>query len=237
MATPTVYVICDQNCKHEGMTKEQILTAIMQAVNEGTIGDVDAGFITTIKTINDKALKFFVGEQSAYDALTDKQKENLFAIITNDTTKDGLLQAIKDLQEAEKAILEKVEENAAAIAENTAAIENPVLPLITSVSISNGKGRLIQAEAEKLRNTACFVIFRHGTDSHFPAGVFYVGNNIHVDGEQYPDHNTTSYTGPLGDYHISYNLNNLSENILIFTREGEYIEHSGTLKFYKIGTI
>lgn len=121
MATPTVYVICNQNCKHEGMTKEQILTAIMQAVNEGTIGDVDAGFITTIKTINDKALKFFVGEQSAYDALTDEEKTNLFAIITNDTTKEGIEQAIKDLQTATKANGENIAANTAAITRITKA--------------------------------------------------------------------------------------------------------------------
>lgn len=99
MATPTVYVICDQNCKFESMTKEQILTAIMQAVNEGTVSDIDAGFITTIKTTNGLPLRFFYGEQSAYDALTDEEKENLFAIITNDTFKAGVNSAIDSLRE------------------------------------------------------------------------------------------------------------------------------------------
>ena len=97
--TPTVYVICDQNCKFEGMTKEQILTAIMQAVESGEIKDVDAGFVTTIKTISGQPLKFFVGEQAAYDALTEEEKENLFAIITNDATLEGLRAAIKELQD------------------------------------------------------------------------------------------------------------------------------------------
>lgn len=96
--TPKVYVICDKNCKFEGMTKEQIYAAIVQAVNEGTIGDIDTGFITTIKTINGFPLRFFVGEQAAYDALTDEEKINLFAIITNDTTKEGLLEAIETLK-------------------------------------------------------------------------------------------------------------------------------------------
>lgn len=99
MATPKVYVICDANCKFEGMTKEQILAAIVQAVNEGTIGDIDTGFITTIKTINGLPLRFFVGEQSAYEALTEEEKNNLFAIITNDTTKAGIAEAIKTLQD------------------------------------------------------------------------------------------------------------------------------------------
>lgn len=98
--TPTVYVICDQNCKFEGMTKEQILTAIKQAVESGEIKDVDAGFVSTIKTINGLPLKFFVGEQAAYDALTEEEKKNLFAIITNDTTKEGLLSSIEELEKS-----------------------------------------------------------------------------------------------------------------------------------------
>lgn len=104
--TPTVYVICDQNCKFEGMTKEQILTAIAQAVESGEIKDVDAGFITTIKTINNIPLKFFVGEQAAFDALSDEEKNNLFAIITNDTTKEGLEEAIKVINETIKNIFD-----------------------------------------------------------------------------------------------------------------------------------
>lgn len=102
MATPKVYVICDQNCKFESMTKEQILAAIMQAVNEGTIGDIDAGFITTVKTINGLPLRFFYGEQAAYDELSDDEKDGLFAIITNDTFKQGINEAIEKLQEKHK---------------------------------------------------------------------------------------------------------------------------------------
>lgn len=94
--TPKVFVICDNNCKYEGMTKEQILAAIVRAVNEGTIGEIDTGFITTIKTVNGTPLKFFVGTQAEYEALADKQ--DLFAIITNDTTKEGLLGAFSTLQ-------------------------------------------------------------------------------------------------------------------------------------------
>lgn len=92
------YVLCDSNCKFESMTKEQILTAITQAVSEGTIGDIDTGFITTIKTVNGTPLKFFVGQQSEYEALTDDEKQNLFALITNDTTKEGIESAIEEFQ-------------------------------------------------------------------------------------------------------------------------------------------
>jgi hypothetical protein len=105
MATPKVYVICDQNCKFEGMTKEQIHAAIMQAVTTGRIADVDAGFVTKVKTINGKYIKFFIGEQAAYDALSDAEKrDDLFAIITNDQNKAGLFEIIKTLEEWKKEV-------------------------------------------------------------------------------------------------------------------------------------
>ena len=120
-ATPTVYVICDQNCKFEGMTKEQILTAIVQAVENGTIGDIDTGFITTIKTINGTPLKFFVGEQAAYDALTDEEKNNLFAIITNDTTKAGIIATIEELQTNYKELRDGLVDGSFVVAKATSA--------------------------------------------------------------------------------------------------------------------
>lgn len=98
MATPKVYAICDANCRWETLTKEEILAAITQAVNEGTISNVDAGFITKVKTINGQALQFFVGTQAEYDALTNEQKKQLFAIISNDTTKEGILSAIEGIK-------------------------------------------------------------------------------------------------------------------------------------------
>ena len=107
--TPTVFVICDKNCKFEGMTKEQIYAAIVQAVNEGTIGDIDTGFITTLKTINGLPLRFFVGNKAAYDELTDEDKKDLFAIITNDTTKEDIIEAIKILQKDVKGVTNRLE--------------------------------------------------------------------------------------------------------------------------------
>jgi len=75
------YCYCENNCKYETLDKEEILAAIAQAVESGTVGECDTGFITTIKTINGQPLKFFVGTQAEYAALSDEQKQNLFAII------------------------------------------------------------------------------------------------------------------------------------------------------------
>jgi hypothetical protein len=92
------YCYCENNCKYETLDKEEILTAIAQAVATGKIGDCDTGFITTLKTINGLPLRFFIGEQSEYAALSADDKKNLFALITNDTTKEGLLKSISEMQ-------------------------------------------------------------------------------------------------------------------------------------------
>ena len=144
-ATPKVYVICDQNCKFEGMTKEQILTAIAQAVETGTIGDLDTGFITTIKTINGTPLKFFVGEQAAYDALTEEEKNNLFAIITNDTTKEGLLTDIEQLKTTVKMLADWKAGVLAQKTITTVNIQNEISPLYAAdnVQLDAGKAYII----------------------------------------------------------------------------------------------
>lgn len=104
MSNRNYWVYCDDHCKFPAMTKEQTLAAITQAVTQGTIGDIDTGFVTTIKTITGTPLKFFVGRQAEYDALSDEEKTNLFAIISNDTTKVNLEEAIADLNTSVDAL-------------------------------------------------------------------------------------------------------------------------------------
>lgn len=120
--TPKVYVICDQNCKFEGMTKEQILTAIIQAVNEGTIGNIDTGFITTIKTINGLPLKFFVGTESEYNALTDEQKNGLYAIITNDSTRENMEELLETVSKSLNELIEGLNTGKVVAAEAQVAV-------------------------------------------------------------------------------------------------------------------
>lgn len=93
------YVLCDANCKYPAMTKEQILTAIEQAISKGEIKDVDAGFVTTLKETNGNCgLKFWVGKQAEYNAQKDTIPPNTLAIITDDTTAEDINAAIKELK-------------------------------------------------------------------------------------------------------------------------------------------
>ena len=53
---------------------------------------------TKIITINGIPLKFFVGLQAQYEELTDGEKENLFAIITDDTSKEEIENKLKIIE-------------------------------------------------------------------------------------------------------------------------------------------
>lgn len=92
------YVVCGANCKFESMTKEQILAAIMQAVESGEIHDVDAGFITKLVEQNSKReVTLWVGTRAQYNAIA-KPAENCLYIITDDTTAEDFDKAIAELR-------------------------------------------------------------------------------------------------------------------------------------------
>lgn len=95
------------------MTKEQILTAITQAVNEGTISDIDAGFITKLQEMNAQGVvQFWFGTMAEFQALTDKDENTLY-LFTDDPTVDDIEQAITELEE-------KIED----MTDGTTAVEN-----------------------------------------------------------------------------------------------------------------
>lgn len=113
----TYYVICEDNCRFESMTKEEILTAITNAVQQGNFGDIDTGFVTKVKEQNrNVALKFWVGTQAEYNALEDKPN-NTFCIITDDEAKENIEAEIKSLladMTAAKADISALQNNKAA---------------------------------------------------------------------------------------------------------------------------
>lgn len=84
------YCICESNCKFETMTKEQILAAIAQAVETGSVSDVDTGFVTKVKEQNaSSAVTIWVGTRAQYNAITEKATNCLY-IITDDTTGEDI---------------------------------------------------------------------------------------------------------------------------------------------------
>jgi hypothetical protein len=93
MAAPTVYALCDLNCKFETMTKEQIIAAIAEATGT-TINDVDTAFITMLKEQNNGAsIRFWVGTQADYNELVASGRvENDVLYLTADGSKIYKLQ-------------------------------------------------------------------------------------------------------------------------------------------------
>lgn len=88
MAGRRYFCFCEDNCKFETMSKEQIITAIYEAVTNGEIKDIDAGFITTVKEQNKgKGLVFWLGTTAEYNALiaAEGKDPNCFYIKTDDT--------------------------------------------------------------------------------------------------------------------------------------------------------
>lgn len=94
MADTKVFALDEGKNAYETLTREQITAAIMQAVNEGTIGDLDAGFITKVQEINQKGLlRFWVGSMAEFNALETKDADTLY-LFSDDPTVDDIEEAI-----------------------------------------------------------------------------------------------------------------------------------------------
>lgn len=84
----TYYVICEDNCKFESMTKEQIIAAIAEATGETPV-HIDDAFITKIKEQNHNGtLKWWVGTQAQYNAIATKDAATLYIITDFDELED-----------------------------------------------------------------------------------------------------------------------------------------------------
>lgn len=65
------YVVCEDDCFYEGMTKEQIVTAIEEAVETGAVTDPDGAVISKIKEIRaNSAVQIWKGTEAQFNALS-----------------------------------------------------------------------------------------------------------------------------------------------------------------------
>lgn len=91
------YCFCEDDCKFETLTKEQIYSVLEQAISKGQIVDVDSGFITTIKELNHNiGLRFWVGTTAEYNALAEKE-DNVLYIKTDDTSVNDLVELFNEV--------------------------------------------------------------------------------------------------------------------------------------------
>lgn len=158
MADRKYYCFCDSNCKYETLTREQILTAITQAVETGKVQDCDTGFITSVKTINGFPLRFFVGTQSEYETLGESQKRNLFAIITNDTSKEALFEAIEGIRSEFDAYTKGIAEGRIVVPKATSAVNatdciNATNAVSAEKATKDGNGNTISETYGNFKNS------------------------------------------------------------------------------------
>jgi hypothetical protein len=84
------YVLCRDNCKFEGLTKEQIYAAIAEATGNTPTG-VDDAFITKLVEQNkNAATRLWVGTETEYNALVargDVETDTIYCIKDGDVTR------------------------------------------------------------------------------------------------------------------------------------------------------
>lgn len=96
MADNKYFVLCKNNCKYEGMTKEQIIAAIAEATG-ATPTNIDDAFITKIKDQNKGGvIKVWRGTTAEYNAIAEKDTDTVY-IKTDDSRDADVDAAIKAL--------------------------------------------------------------------------------------------------------------------------------------------
>lgn len=76
------------------LTEQQIITLVNNIITTGSVGNIDTGFVTTIKEQNaGKALQFWIGTQAEYNAIAEPVA-NMFYIVTDDPYKQNVQDAI-----------------------------------------------------------------------------------------------------------------------------------------------
>ena len=174
MSDRKYFVLCAANCKFESMTKEQILSAIVQAVESGEIHDVDTGFVTKLVEQNAKrAVTLWVGTRAQYNAIA-APVENCLYIITDDTTAEDFNKAIGNLQQR--------------IAMNEKA--NATVDFSERVTITFGENAHLVENKRFVYDRACGVV-------HFVFKVTFL-EDIPVRGEIIADIDLAEYTPKRG---------------------------------------
>lgn len=64
------YVLCDDDCRHLALTKEETLAAIEAALENGYVSDPDAAVISKLREIRASgSVQFWVGTEAQFNAL------------------------------------------------------------------------------------------------------------------------------------------------------------------------
>ena len=67
-----VYGVCDNNCKHPVYTREEVLSLLQQAINNGSLLNIDADYAAIKQIVSDNGganVKFWTGTEAEFNAL------------------------------------------------------------------------------------------------------------------------------------------------------------------------
>lgn len=99
------YVLCDDDCRYEGMTKAEILEAIEQALEQGYVSDPDGAVFSRIKEINTNGtVQIWSGTEAEFNALSPTPTVGLSVVrvgadgVLYLCANDSLIQALSKLQ-------------------------------------------------------------------------------------------------------------------------------------------
>jgi len=119
------------------MTKEQILAAIVQAVEGHSISDVDTGFVQVLKEQNHgTGLKFWVGSSAEYNALQTIEQD-VFYILTDDTELDDMEADIASFRASLEAMGDTVSDLSDTVATHSSQIAD-MSESLTDIQTRNG---------------------------------------------------------------------------------------------------
>ena len=132
-----------------------------------TLEDLHAG-VTIIKTVDGTDLRIFVGSKATYEALSETDKEDLFAIITDDDSPEKLtdvIEAVEKIISGETVVPKAADAVNATNAENATTATNATnaVNAVNATNDSSGKNIAEQFESvnERINNSAVTTKYQH----------------------------------------------------------------------------
>lgn len=76
-----VYGICDNNCRYPVYTRDEVLSLLQQAINDGSLRNIDADYAAIKKIVDQnggKDVAFWIGTEAQFNALDPKPATSHF---------------------------------------------------------------------------------------------------------------------------------------------------------------
>lgn len=106
----TYYVICEDGCRFEGMTKAQIIENILAEVEEHGTRKVTYNAPFSAKEINaGKEFSLWIGTQAEYNALSSTEENVLYIIAEDNAAKQSIIDDIDDINDDLEAMETDIE--------------------------------------------------------------------------------------------------------------------------------